>query len=128
MRVRGTQRVILLIVLVYDIYIYKSLVDQGLGWFVAIVVLGGIVAGTIAGGVLQRSPQLLEKVTNFAGLSAMGVFLVSQCFQFRFPLWVYFVAHILIWFWFTALFWYESRPFDYDFLMETGTDEEDEFA
>lgn len=117
-RVRGTQRGILLIALAYDLYLYKNLVDAGLWAFVTLVVSAGMILGTITAGVLQRTPDRFACIIDLAGLTGMGIFLTSQCFHWRFPLWAYFVAHTLICFWFTAYFWLMSRPFEYDFQID----------
>ncbi|MBI1345900.1 hypothetical protein GC163_06385 [bacterium] len=124
-RVQGTQRTILLIALVYDLYLYKTMVDGGLTGFVFLVSGFGIVAGIMAGVLLQSSPIMLVRVVDVAAFTAMGILLSGQCFQLGFPLWVYGVAHTFVWFWFTAFFWLHSRPFEYDFFADESDDWQD---
>ena len=124
MRVRGTHRLIFFGVLAYDLYIYKTLIDAGLIVLVMLVMAAGLLTGTVAAGLLRNAPETLERTCNAAGLSAMGIFLVSQCFNMRFPVWTYFLGHVLLWFWFSTAFWHASRPLEWeqDFGLETTDD------
>jgi hypothetical protein len=121
LRVHGTQRLIFLGILAYDIYIYYQMFLAGAWMFIALVVPTGIVAGTIAAGVLRGSHRTLENLIQWSGAAVMGIFLVSRCFNIFFPFWVYLIGHMLLWFWFTAYFWYASRPLEMDWdLAEVG--------
>lgn len=111
-RVQGTDRVIFLLILGYDLYLYYQLVQIGLGWLVAIVMGVGVLAGWLTAMVLERSPQKLAHVITGAGYLVMGVYLVTQVGGAVFPVWVYLISHVLLWFWFAARFWFEGRPYE----------------
>ncbi|MDX1968727.1 MAG: hypothetical protein SFV23_16245 [Planctomycetaceae bacterium] len=123
LRVHGTQRLIFLGVLAYDIYLYYEMFLAGAWMFIALVVPTGIIAGTIAAGVLRGSHRTMENLIQWSAAAVMGIFLVSKCFKIVFPFWVYLIGHMLLWFWFTACFWYASRPFEFDLeFAEEGND------
>ena len=111
-RVQGTDRLIFLLILGYDLYLYYQLVQIGLGWLVAIVMGVGLVAGLLTAVVLERSPQKLAHVITGVGYLVMGVYLVTQVGGAVFPVWVYLINHVLLWFWFVARFWFEGRPYE----------------
>lgn len=111
-RVQGTDRMIFLLILGYDLYLYYQLVQQGLGLFVGIVMGVGLVAGLLTAIVLERWPDKLAHVITGTAYLVMGVFLLTQLRGVMFPLWVYLLSHVLLWFYFAARFWYEGRPYD----------------
>lgn len=110
LRITGTRRLIFCIVLLYDLYLYKQMIDAGMIPFVLIAVIGGISTGCVAALLLRSAPDRLATLLDVTGMGVMGVFVVSQCFGRLFPGWIYLLAHVLLCFWFTAMFWYASRP------------------
>jgi hypothetical protein len=98
-RVRGTQLLIFLIILGYDLYPYAGMVQAGLMWFVAMVVPPGILIGTMVTRWLARSPGTLIKLMNAAGYATMAIFLLTRGANILFPFWVYAAGHALQWFW-----------------------------
>lgn len=109
-RIRGTQRIIVFVVLAYDLALYYQMVQAGMGWFAASVMTLGIVSGTLIAWLLTNAQTMLGRFMTAAGYTVTAIFLLGQGANLRFPLAIYFASHTLLWFWFTTLFWFASRP------------------
>lgn len=124
-RVRGTQRLIFLLILGYDLYLYSQMLQHGLAGFVVSVVVLGISIGAMFAWLFAKSSDRLMFIAQASYYPVMAIYLLSQGARVHFPMWVYWVSHVLLWIGFTTYFWYASRPYDFEFAFSMDKEAND---
>lgn len=122
LRVRGTQRIILMLIVGYNLWTYGRLLQHGFWLFIAVVLGGGLTAGVALAAWLQKSQTRLEQILWLAGVSVFAVYAAAQLFPGGLPFWVFFLSHFLFWFTVGGYFWHESRPLELDLWDDTDFD------
>lgn len=122
MRVRGTQRIILILIVGYNLLMYERLLQQGLWLFISVVLGGGLTAGVAVATWMQNSRTRLEQILWSAGVTVFVVYAAAQIFPGGLPIWVYFASHFLFWFTLGGHFWHESRPLEPELWEDTDCD------
>lgn len=109
-RVRGTERLIFLLILAYDLYLYVQMIREGYVALVFLFMSVGIATGVTTAACLINYPKVMIRIITLSGYSIMAVVLLTRVANFALPFWGVLLVHPLVWFWFSSQFWFVSRP------------------